>query len=373
MSDGSKKNLSATSRTRQYRLESSSRVLKILLLVLFGELCAWAYKTAIPPPPRKLGSPDGIPLTSPRIKLRDGRHLSYKEYGVSKDIAKSKLIYVHCFDCSKYHDPFAFSASPAVLEELGVYIVALDRPGYGESDPDPKRTVKSLALDIEELADELNLGQKFYVAGFSMGGEVIWSCLKYIPNRLAGAVLISPAVNYWWHNLPSSLTNEAYSRQLQQDQWSVRVAHYLPWLTYWWNTQSWFPGFSVIMQNPVVFSPADIIVATKLQNATTDPHQAELMQTQPRLQGEFESIHRDMNIGFGKWEFDPMDLENPFHNSNGTVHLWMGGEDRIVPATLQRYIAHQLGWIKYHEVVGGGHMFAFADEMGDNILKALLN
>jgi pimeloyl-ACP methyl ester carboxylesterase len=99
---------------------------------------------------------------------------------------------------------------------------------------------------------------------------------------------------------------------------------------------------------------------------------AELMKTQPRLQGEFESIHRDMNIGFGKWEFDPVDLQNPFQNDNGSVHLWMGDEDRIVPVTLQRYIAQQHGWIKYHEVVGGGHMFAFADEMGDNILKALL-
>ncbi|KAI3716776.1 hypothetical protein L1987_67901 [Smallanthus sonchifolius] len=219
-----------------------------IAIVLFAEVCAWAYKTALPPPPRKLGS-----LTSPRIKLHDGRHLSYKEYGVPKDVAKSKIIYVHCFDCSKYQDPFAFSASPAVIEQLGVHIVALDRPGYGESDPDPKRTVKSLALDIEELADELNLGQKFYVAGFSMGGEVIWSCLKYIPHRLAGAVLISPAVNYWWHNLPSNLTNEAYSRQLQQDQWSLRVAHYLPWLTYWWNTQSWFPASRVTSRRGLRF------------------------------------------------------------------------------------------------------------------------
>ncbi|KAK9079631.1 hypothetical protein SSX86_001304 [Deinandra increscens subsp. villosa] len=371
MSD-SKKNLSPTSHTRRYIVDSSLGVLKILLIVLFAELCAWAYQTTLPPPPRKLGPPDGLPLTSPRIRLHDGRNLSYIESGVPKDVAKFKIIYVHCFDCSKYQNPFAFSASRDVIEELGVYIVALDRPGYGESDPDPKRTVKSLALDIEELADELNLGEKFYVAGYSMGGEVIWSCLKYIPHRLHGAVLISPAVNYWWHNLPSNLTNEAYSRQLQQDQWSLRVAHYLPWLTYWWNTRSWFPGFSVITQNPAIFSPADIEVVTKLNAMITDPTQATLMKTQPRLQGEFESIHRDMNIGWGKWGFDPLDLKNPFENRNGSVHLWMGDEDRIVPVTLQRYIAQQIGWIKYHEVVGGGHTFAFADDLGSDILKALL-
>ena len=61
--------------------------------------------------------------------------------------------------------------------------MSFDRPGYGESDPNPKRTVKGMALDIEELADQLGLGSKFYVIGFSMGGQVIWSCLKYIPHR----------------------------------------------------------------------------------------------------------------------------------------------------------------------------------------------
>jgi pimeloyl-ACP methyl ester carboxylesterase len=61
--------------------------------------------------------------------------------------------------------------------------VSFDRPGYGESDPNPKRTVKSIPLDIEELADQLGLGSKFYVIGFSMGGQVVWSCLKHIPHR----------------------------------------------------------------------------------------------------------------------------------------------------------------------------------------------
>ena len=70
-----------------------------------------------------------------------------------------------------------------VVEDLGIYIVSIDRPGYGESDPDPNRTLKSIALDIEELADQLGLGSKFYVVGFSMGGQVVWNCLKYIPRR----------------------------------------------------------------------------------------------------------------------------------------------------------------------------------------------
>ncbi|XP_076915630.1 uncharacterized protein LOC143575051 [Bidens hawaiensis] len=355
--------MSVATRKSKY-LPSFSGILKVLLFVIVAaKFSSWVYEAAVPPPPKTCGSPGGPPITSPRIQLQDGRHIAYVESGVPKDVAKSKLIYVHCFDCSKYLNPFA-AASLEVVEELGVYIVAIDRPGYGESDPNPKQTVKSLALDIEEFADKLNLGPKFYVSGFSMGGQVIWSCLKYIPHRLAGAVLISPAVNYWWHNLPSNLTNEAYSRLLQQDKWSLRVAHYLPWLTYWWNTQTWFPAFSIISGNPAIISSADIEIASKLFS-TMD-------QNLVIQQGEFDSLHRDLNIGFGKWEFDPLDLENPFPNNDGSVHLWMGDEDLIVPATLQRYISQQLGWINYHEVTSEGHTYAFKDGMGNTILKEIL-
>lgn len=91
-----------------------------------------------------------------------------------------------------------------------------------------------------------------------------------------------------------------------------------------------------------------------------------------RQQGEFESLHRDVMVGFGKWEFSPMDLKNPFVQNEGSVHLWQGDEDQMVSVTLQRYIASQLPWIHYHEVPGAGHFFAYADGMADSIIQALL-
>lgn len=69
------------------------------------------------------------------------------------------------------------------MEELGVYFVSFDRAGYGESDPNPGRTVRSEAMDIQELADKLGLGDRFYVIGASMGGYPAWSCVKHIPHR----------------------------------------------------------------------------------------------------------------------------------------------------------------------------------------------
>ncbi|CAI0442377.1 unnamed protein product [Linum tenue] len=299
------------------------RVAMVLSMVIFG----WVYQITHPPPPKICGRPGGPPVTGPRIKLRDGRHLAYTEYGLPKDVAKFKLIFIHGFTSCRYDRVVTFP--PEVYQELGVHIVSFDRPGYGESDPDPNRTPESLAMDVEELADQLGLGSKFYVLGFSMG--------------------------------------EAYYFQLPQDQWTLRVAHYAPWLTYWWNTQNWFPASAVAAGRAEVFSSQDLEIIANEEISD------EQLRAYPMQQGNFESLHRDMMVGFGRWEFDPMDMEiNPIPDGGGSVHLWHGEEDQMVPVTLQRYIAKKLPWVKYHELPGKGHMFPLIPEISQSMIKALL-
>ena len=79
-----------------------------------------------------------------------------------------------------------------------------------------------------------------------------------------------------------------------------------------------------------------------------------------------------MIMAFTAWGFSPMDLENPFINKEGYVHLWHGDDDRIVPVEIQRYIAARLPWIQYHEVPSAGHRFLFENGYSNAIVKALL-
>ncbi|CAN1747750.1 hypothetical protein LINPERHAP1_LOCUS3182 [Linum perenne] len=296
-------------------------------------LVSWVYQILYPPSPKICGStPNGPPITGPRIKLRDGRHLAYKEFGLPKQVAKFKLVFIHGFF----------------------------------SDPDPNRSPRSLAMDVEELADQLGLGDRFYVVGFSMGGQAVWGCLKYIPHRLAGASLMAPVVNYWWPGFPSELSTKAYYLQLPQDQWTLRVAHYAPW-TYWWNTQKWFPASGVAAGHPEVFSTQDLEILSK-EELPDEQVKAYIIQ-----QGEYEALHRDMMVGFGSWEFDPMEIENQFSNNEGSVQVWQGDEDRMVPVMLQRYIGEKLPWVKYHELAGVGHMFPLIPNVTQAILTALLS
>ncbi|MFS7908978.1 hypothetical protein Hanom_Chr01g00089431 [Helianthus anomalus] len=87
--------------------------------------------------------------------------------------------------------------------------------------------------------------------------EGSYSSIFFWQFQLAGATLIAPAFNYWWPRLPSNLSQQAFSKHFLQDQWSLRVAHHSPSLTYWWNTHKWFPSLAVIAHSPDILSTQD--------------------------------------------------------------------------------------------------------------------
>ncbi|KAL9235436.1 hypothetical protein vseg_010194 [Gypsophila vaccaria] len=325
----------------------------------------YIYKALKPPPPKICGTPNGPPVASPRIKLKDGRSLAYKECGVSKDEAAYKIVVIHGFDSSKDHP---LSVSQELIEELRLYFLHFDRAGYGESDPYPKRSVKSDALDIQELVDALQLGSKFYLIGISMGGYPVWSCLKYIPQRLAGVSLVVPMVHYWWPNFPSEVSTKAMNKLPGVYKWTFRVAHYAPLLFYWWMTQKLFPSLSITSADASIsFGQSDLEILQKVSQVPQSDAQKKTTQ-----QGEYESLHRDMIVGYRNWEFSPLDLNNPLEGKNKGVHIWQGYKDKIIPYEINSYISKQLEWINYHEVSEGGHLFILEQNMCDSVIRALV-
>ncbi|XP_050207479.1 uncharacterized protein LOC126656896 [Mercurialis annua] len=324
----------------------------------------WVYPSLKPPAPKICGSPGDPPVTSPRVKLSDGRHLAYREKGVPKEEAKYKIILVHGFNSSK---DLNLPVSKELIEELRIYFLSFDRAGYGESDPFPSRSVKTEAYDIQELADKLQIGPKFYVIGVSMGAYPIYSCLKYIPHRLAGVSLVVPFVHYWWPRLPADVSREGLQRLQKSDRWTFQVARYAPWLFYWWMTQKWFPSLSIMAGNAAVFCPKDMEI---IQKRSETPSTGQ--ETKVRQQGDHESLYRDIIAGYSKWEFDPLDISNPFPNNEGSVHIWQGYEDRIIPYQINRYISDKLPWIHYHEVPDAGHLLIYKNDLCEDIIKSLL-
>ncbi|MCO5565065.1 hypothetical protein L7F22_018736 [Adiantum nelumboides] len=333
---------------------------KLFLLVL-STFLAWFYRALQPPPSTLCGTPLGPPVTAPRVQFHDGRYLAYKEMGVTKEKANYKIINIHGFGGSR-HD--ILPVSKTIIDELGIYYVGFDRAGYGQSDPNPGRTRKSDAVDVLELADILDLGPKFYVTAISIGGYSAWTLLKYFPHRLAGVAMLAPVTNYWWSGIPTLEAWEAFRFQPLRDQVAVSIAHYTPWLTYWWNTQNLFPKSSVIEGRMDFLNALD---KKSVKESQRSPRQ-DRSPNEASQQGIYESLLRDMVNMFGRWDFDPGDLQN----TGVPVQVWHGVEDYLVPLMLQKYVHRRLPWVQLNEIPGAGHMLPLVEGLPDQVVKVLL-
>lgn len=76
-----------------------------------------------------------------------------------------------------------------VLHQLGVRLVAYDRPGYGKSDPLRPRTVSHAADDVVAIADALGF-ERFAVVGRSGGGPHALACAALLPDRVTSAAAL---------------------------------------------------------------------------------------------------------------------------------------------------------------------------------------
>jgi len=357
----------ARSHTRKNESSSSSQLpLALGGLAILGILVSVLLTVVVrPPSPKLLNAPNGLQVTAPRVQMRDGRFLAYKAVGVDRENAKHFIITIHGYGASRH---LMLPISKELIEEHGLHIVSFDRAGYGQSDHNPKRSIESDVDDVEDLADGLSFGPKFYVITTSIGGYTGWGLLKYKPERLAGIALSAPVVNYWWPSLPASEVKLAWEKQTIGDQMSLRVAHYFPALTYWYMTQKWFPTSSVSPQSGIkAFCLEDQEILKKsgaVLARTTPEHLEESAQRSPA-----ESTFRDLIIMFSSWSFTPMELTNPFDTP---VHIWQGTDDYLVPALLQRCIASALPWIQYHELPNHGHFLNSLPSFPDNVTRALL-
>ena len=104
---------------------SITGMLKNIILIFLIGLLAWAYQAALPPPPKICGSPGGPAITASRIKLRDGRHLAYKEHGVSRQVANYKIIFIHGFGSTRHDAIIGTHMSPVLTRKLQICFVCL--------------------------------------------------------------------------------------------------------------------------------------------------------------------------------------------------------------------------------------------------------
>ncbi|WCJ34547.1 alpha/beta-Hydrolases superfamily protein [Euphorbia peplus] len=154
------------------------------------------------------------PPSADRILLPDGRNMAYHDKGVPADRARYSLIAPHSFLSSRLAGIPGVKTS--LLEEFGVRLITYDLPGFGESDPHSSRNLNSSAMDMLFLADALGVTGKFWILGYSSGSMHAWAALRFIPERIAGAAIVSPLIN------PYELSMTKDEKRRAWEQWSSK-------------------------------------------------------------------------------------------------------------------------------------------------------
>lgn len=271
------------------------------------------------------------------LRLPDGRILTFREYG---DINGRPLIFLHSVRGS--HLEIANLAASAAAD-LGIRLIAPNRPGYGLSDPRKLNTVLDYVEDIEALADALEL-ERFAVAGYVLGGLFAKAIAYHLPHRVERLLLISCGVH--------AETAEDYADMIPLYKMSNKLARELPQV---------IRMLSSIMVRGMLRNPERFLeqFATQLE-----PEEAALFESQSfadriikglqhaAYQGS-RHIGREVVLLNQPWGFDPADIEIP-------VTLWHGEKDRHMPYLLAKKLAAKIPDCQLRSVPDAGHFMAYS-------------
>ncbi len=126
-----------------------------------------------------------VPTNRPgALRLPDGRRLTFVETGPPEG---RPVIYCHGAIGSPLRD--TVSLGP-LTRRLHVRHIAVNRPGFGGSDPVTGRSVTAFAADLTALVDALSV-ERFFLIGVSAGGPYALAAAHALTGRVIRAAVCS--------------------------------------------------------------------------------------------------------------------------------------------------------------------------------------
>ena len=265
------------------------------------------------------------------IGLRDGRRLSYAQYGDQDGFA---ILNAHGGLACRLD---VAGAAPAA-ELCGVRLISPDRPGVGRSDPQPGRTILDWARDVTELLDRLDV-DRFAVMGWSLGGQYAAAVGYALAPRVTRTAIIAGALPLTEPGAVDRLPtiDRTYIRMSRHTPWAARLcframglgAACAPRLYGWLAARD--------------LGTADAAVL-RADGFTTFAHMSRDALRQPQgVVEEYRAMVRP-------WGFAPEDVRVP-------VDIWAGTDDQLLDPSWRGELARRIPGAQLH-MRSGGHFLA---------------
>jgi pimeloyl-ACP methyl ester carboxylesterase len=257
------------------------------------------------------------------VGLPDGRKIGLAEYGSA---GGRPVLFFHGSPDSRLSAAILAGAA----DRNAVRLIALDRPGMGLSDPEPRRRLVDWPADVDCVLDRLGVG-KVGLVGVSAGAAYLYAFSFRFPERVLAASVVSgvgppavlkglrPALVRFMLRIPGMgklmFNSVAVAARRDPDHYVVPglVAADLRALADWGVRRAWIDGLLEAYRA----GPGGVVLDQRLQ-----------------LSG---------------WGFELSQV--------GTaVRLWHGEDDGVVPVAVARRIAASLGNGSLTEIAGEGHL-----------------
>lgn len=247
------------------------------------------------------------------VGLEAGRRLAWSEFG---DPQGRAVLYCHGFPGSRLEACLAEQAA----RDLGLRLIAADRPGIGASDYHASRRIDDWPADLVALTDELEL-ERFHLLGVSGGGPYALATALAIPERLYGVSIVC--------GLGETVGTGALEGMNPLATQCIRFNQRLPGVAHWTFANLLGPLLSAVpsLVMKILAGSAPAADAEELgRPALRDTVLASLREAmRPGTRG----VVQELALISQPWGFDPGNIRVP-------VQLWHGEADITVPVGMGR-------------------------------------
>lgn len=268
-----------------------------------------------------------------RLRLGDGRHVAFARFGAMDG---HPVLALHGTPGSR----LKFAVADAAAKELGLALIAIDRWGYGATDPHPRPTLEAFVDDMSDLLARLGV-DRFAVMGVSGGGPYTAALAARLGARVTAAALVSPV---------GPIAGKVASRDLA----AFHRFAFGAFPRHRWLMAMAFGAFRrALLRSPalamkVVVARARPVDRLMMGDITVGGRLAHSFRV--GLAGGTRGMAIDMAIFAAPWGVDLAAAVAP-------SRIWIGGQDTSVPLAAVRVLARELPGATVVELPEAGHLW----------------